>query len=363
MPDHASFFNSGAGVPLTSGQTYSAGHTDDLRQALVYISTRFPKARLIGIGFSLGANVIIRYIAQEGHSSRLRAGCTLGSVSVPFLSFSLIIHHPSTKHHHNTADDASCFVALGRTMECYEVRLFFRFTTICRPVTDQQVSFYSIDRLDRSFFLRNVYSKSMGTNLVAMVKRNDATVSKFPDDNPLKALLPELYGLKSPTLYDVDNVLTRRVGGSPPNFPFSSTMEYYRWASCHHVLGDVRVPLLCINAGDDPIVGHLPYNVGNSPYTVLFVTPSGGHLGWFEPDGSNTRWGVRRWIVQPAIEWLRAVGEDLVEVDPPKFLPVEVVDGWTREVGRDHLGYTVVGDVGHVVGVEGEGGLFKYQGL
>lgn len=60
---------------------YSAGHTDDLRQALLYISQRYPKARLIGIGFSLGANVIIRYLAEEGEQSRLTAACALGCVS------------------------------------------------------------------------------------------------------------------------------------------------------------------------------------------------------------------------------------------------------------------------------------------
>ena len=71
----------GAGVPLTSDQLYSAGHTDDLRQALVYIARRYPDAPLLGLGFSLGANVIIRYLAEEGDQSRLRAGCALGCVS------------------------------------------------------------------------------------------------------------------------------------------------------------------------------------------------------------------------------------------------------------------------------------------
>lgn len=80
----------GAGVPLTSGQLYSAGHTDDLRQALMYISNMFPDAPLLGIGFSLGANVIVRYLAEEGVHSRLRAGCALGCVSG---NYSLARHH------------------------------------------------------------------------------------------------------------------------------------------------------------------------------------------------------------------------------------------------------------------------------
>ena len=71
----------GAGVPLTSTQLYSAGHTDDIRTALLYITKLYPDAPLLGIGFSLGANVLTRYLAQEGERSRLVAGCVLGCVS------------------------------------------------------------------------------------------------------------------------------------------------------------------------------------------------------------------------------------------------------------------------------------------
>ena len=68
-------------MPLTSPQLYSAGHTDDIRTALLYISTLYPDAPLLGIGFSLGANVLTRYLAQEGEQSRLSAGCAVGCVS------------------------------------------------------------------------------------------------------------------------------------------------------------------------------------------------------------------------------------------------------------------------------------------
>ncbi|KAG6333128.1 hypothetical protein ID866_5955 [Astraeus odoratus] len=46
-------FRGCAGVPVTSPQLYSAGHTDDLRQAVFYISALFPDAPLLGLGFSL----------------------------------------------------------------------------------------------------------------------------------------------------------------------------------------------------------------------------------------------------------------------------------------------------------------------
>src|SRR5687768_580948 len=37
----------GGGVPITSPRFYTAGHTDDLRQALMYIAYMFPNAPLL----------------------------------------------------------------------------------------------------------------------------------------------------------------------------------------------------------------------------------------------------------------------------------------------------------------------------
>lgn len=70
----------GAGVPVTSPRLYSAGHTDDTRNALAFISQQFPKARLLGVGFSLGSNVLTRYLGEEGEATRLHSACVLACV-------------------------------------------------------------------------------------------------------------------------------------------------------------------------------------------------------------------------------------------------------------------------------------------
>lgn len=62
-------------------QWYSAGHTDDLRSGLLFASESWPDAPLIGLGFSLGANILTRYLGEEGPRSRLRAGIVLACVS------------------------------------------------------------------------------------------------------------------------------------------------------------------------------------------------------------------------------------------------------------------------------------------
>lgn len=59
----------------------------------MYISQRYPDAPLYGIGFSLGANVIVRYLSEDGEHSRLRAACALGCVREPHLILNVHITH------------------------------------------------------------------------------------------------------------------------------------------------------------------------------------------------------------------------------------------------------------------------------
>jgi predicted alpha/beta-fold hydrolase len=47
----------------------------------LYLSTIFPNAPLLGMGFSLGAIVLTRYLAEEGEDSRLVSAFSLGCVS------------------------------------------------------------------------------------------------------------------------------------------------------------------------------------------------------------------------------------------------------------------------------------------
>ena len=75
---------------MTTYQMFSPGYTEDYKSALLYISSLYPKAPLIGLGFSIGGSVVTRYLGQEGHNSRLVAGCSLGCVSVLCQMFTLL---------------------------------------------------------------------------------------------------------------------------------------------------------------------------------------------------------------------------------------------------------------------------------
>ncbi|KAA1471193.1 AB-hydrolase YheT [Dentipellis sp. KUC8613] len=289
-------FRGCAGVPLTSPQLYSAGHTDDIRQAVWYISHLYPKAPLLGVGFSLGANVLARYLAQEGENSRLVAGCVLG-----------------------------CPWNLVKNSEA----------------------------LESGWLSRHVYSRGMASNLKRLISRHVSAISQFPDSS-LGQQTPKVLSTKSMTLVDFDNAITRVAGGSSPPFPFPSAWDYYKWASSDQLLAKVRVPLLSINADDDPIVNEVPVDAADNGWVVMVMTRGGGHLGWFELRDSARH--PRRWVSKPVIEWLKACGENLY-VDTEKAVPFRDADGWLVGAGNEHLGCREAGSGGMVEGAESEEGM------
>jgi predicted alpha/beta-fold hydrolase len=75
------------------------------------------------------------------------------------------------------------------------------------------------------------------------------------------------------TLRQFDEAGTRRI------FGYASLHDYYFDASSSRKIENVKVPLLCLNALDDPIAHHecLPVKeVEANPNVVLATTPYGG---------------------------------------------------------------------------------------
>jgi len=217
-------FRGCAGVPITSPLLYSAGHTDDTRQALMYISHRYPKALLSGIGFSLGSNVLTRYLGEEGSKTRISSACVLAC--------------PWDLYQNNQG-------------------------------------------LLNSFIGRHIYSKAMGNNLRDLVKKHLKALIQDPEHIVAKAAGAAL-SLNNPTLDKFDDTFTKIAGGPSPHFPFPDADTYYIWGSSHNMVQHITVPFLAINAGDDPIVRHVPVNNGGNGLVVMELTKGGGHLGWFQ---------------------------------------------------------------------------------
>ncbi|KAG9033266.1 hypothetical protein FRB95_000360 [Tulasnella sp. JGI-2019a] len=284
-------FRGCAGVKLKTYQVFSPGYTDDFRTALLYISTLYPEAPLIGVGYSFGGSVVARYVGEEGTRSRLKAACSLGC--------------PWDLVNEDT-------------------------------------------RLDNSFLLRNVYSTAMASNVVALMKENLESIKEGPAIPPYYNLF-DLLAMPRPTFHDITEILTSKVGGHPSSgFPFDNAKSFCEWASARRLIPNIRVPFLIINAVDDPCVDYIPYDaIDKNGWVAMVTTAHGGHLGWFERDRYSVKDGRRlhkRWFRKPVLEWLQACAEDLVDVRvPERSGSVEGDDGWVTQMDNQLISYKVIG--------------------
>ncbi|PSS11245.1 Embryogenesis-associated protein [Actinidia chinensis var. chinensis] len=63
--------------PVTTPQFYSASFIEDLCEVVAHVGTKYPNANLYAIGWSLGANILVRYLGQEPHNCLLSGAVSL----------------------------------------------------------------------------------------------------------------------------------------------------------------------------------------------------------------------------------------------------------------------------------------------
>ena len=124
----------------------------------------------------------------------------------------------------------------------------------------------------------------------------------------------------SSTVEEYDERFTRRASG------YDSVQSYYREGSSQHYLSSIKIPLLCIQALDDPIcpASNIPETAifRNSPNLILATTPSGGHLAFFE---GGTATGPGRWITKITTEFCHAIAT--LDVMIEKDLVIDEMEG------------------------------------
>ncbi|KAJ6619818.1 hypothetical protein B0H10DRAFT_1946628 [Mycena sp. CBHHK59/15] len=153
----------GSGVPITSPKFYTAGHTDDLRQALMYLSHKYPRAPLLGLGFSIGAKFIAN-IWLEGQQQ-----------------FTVISHgtwlYPQLGNHtyHVT------WTPLKNDIECGK------------------------------FLWKTCILRGMGSNVLALIRHHYKPLALDNPDHPVAAAIHRFWREK-PDHADFDDTFTRFVG-------------------------------------------------------------------------------------------------------------------------------------------------------
>ncbi|KAI1763027.1 AB-hydrolase YheT [Hypoxylon sp. FL1150] len=154
--------------------------------------------------------------------------------------------------------------------------------------------------LQSTFIGHHLYQRVLGDAMRALSMRHKEELDKYTNIDTA-----HLFSLKY--LYEFDRAY------QCPTWGYPTEEAYYRDASSSDSLLGVRIPLLAINAVDDPIASSLalPYaEASTNPYTVLCTTSLGGHLGWFEIGGG-------RWHGKPVCNFLNhmAFEVDLNSID------------------------------------------------
>ncbi|KAF5734953.1 embryogenesis-associated protein EMB8 [Tripterygium wilfordii] len=198
--------------PVTTPQFYSASFLGDMREVVAKVAARYPKANLYAIGWSLGANILVRYLGEESNACPLS-----GAVSL-----------------------------------CNPFNL---------PIADEDFR--------KGFNI--VYDKALANALCKIFKKH----ALLFEDMVGEYNIPSVANAKS--VREFDEGLTR------VSFGFKSVDDYYYNSSSSDSIKQVQIPLLCIQAANDPIAPSrgIPHeDIKENPNCLLVVTPKGGHLGW-----------------------------------------------------------------------------------
>lgn len=119
--------------------------------------------------------------------------------------------------------------------------------------------------------------------------------------------------LQAKTIRDFDDAITR------VSFEWPDVDAYYAGSSSSLSIPNVRVPLLIIQAADDPIAPKeaVPFEaIAANPQCLLVMTPTGGHLGWCGGKGGATG---APWTDAAVAEYFTAVRQLLSQ---PEFAAV-----------------------------------------
>lgn len=113
-------------------------------------------------------------------------------------------------------------------------------------------------------------------------------LEQFPDLFDRAALL------KASNLYEFDNIVTAPLHG------YRDTDDYWNRASAKHVLGDITVPTLVLNARNDPFLParHLPLVAASK--LVLDYPAEGGHVGF----ATGNAPGSNDWLPRKILHFL-----------------------------------------------------------
>ncbi|KAJ3130790.1 hypothetical protein HK100_007480 [Physocladia obscura] len=217
------------GIEIRTPKLYGGSYTEDVRQILKYIHAKNPVSLLVGIGYSLGANILLKAVGEDGDKTPLV--CAI-SVANPYdLNLCLNFLHNSV---------------VGR-----------------------------------------VYSRALTKAILEVFSNHLHVFKKNPNFHSHSAPIDVSQVMRAKFVNDFDEAASRRM------FGFRSVSEFYRMGGCAQYIPDIKIPTLLLSDLDDPIAirAAIPYaDVIQNPLVLLATTRGGGHIGWFQGMFFPKRW-------------------------------------------------------------------------
>jgi len=210
-------------VPVTSPRIFMYGNTADYAAMIKDVIRRFPNTNIVCVGFSMGGNLITKYLGE-----------------------------PRVKPENVVAGISVC--------QGYDAN---RAMTLL---------------LEWKGF-RRIYLYAMTEAMKSIIRRWQRFL--FTDEIKRKIGLNERQVLNAATMNELDDLYTRRLAG------FSNVTDFYNAMSCSNHLNNIQVPIVFINARDDPIVPppllEIVRDAALTHDNMIYIEQKfGGHLGFYE---------------------------------------------------------------------------------
>lgn len=209
-------------VAITSPRIFNYGNTADYHMMVSEILKRFPTTKVICVGFSMGGNLVTKYLGERERSEQVIAGIS-----------------------------------------------------VCQGYDAKETSRYLLGWEG----FRRFYFYVMTENIRAILRRYKKEL--FTEEVKQRFDINERNIWSAATLVELDEEYTRRICG------FSSLDEFYRKASCVTYWDNIKVPMIFVNAQDDPIVPPVLLTkvkaAAKKHDNFLYIEQKyGGHLGFYE---------------------------------------------------------------------------------
>ncbi|XP_053282532.1 monoacylglycerol lipase ABHD2 [Pleuronectes platessa] len=210
-------------MELTSPRMFTYGCTWEYAAMVAYIRRAFPQTLLVVVGFSLGGNIVCKFLGENLSNQ----------------------------------EGVLCCVSVCQGYNALSA----------------QETFLQWDQG------RRLYNFVLADNMKKLILSHRSSLLEMSSSCIGDADLIKLCAATS--LMQIDDSIMRKFHG------YSSLKEYYDKDSCVHYINKVTVPLLLVNSSDDPLIHQsllaIPRSLAEKMPNVIFaLTQHGGHLGFFE---------------------------------------------------------------------------------